>query len=102
MALTLNIFACLLAILGALIIVMNWGCAIVSLANRYRGIDRHHSVVPLVAQILFILADLVSSFASHRILSSRVLFVAGLTDISLLWLLGWPFILLFHRLRTPK
>ena len=98
----LNIFACALALLGALVIVSNWGCVIVSSLNKYRGIDRHHSVVPLVAQILFILADLVSSFALPRILSSRVLLIAALTDISLLSLVALPFFLLFRRRGTPK
>jgi hypothetical protein len=99
---TLNILACLFALLGALVIVSNWVCVIVSSINKHRGIDRHHSMVPLVAQILFILSDVASSFALPRILSTRVLLIAALTDISLLSLVAWPFVLLFRHRKLPK
>ena len=38
------------------ILVMNWGCVIVSLRNKRRGIDRHHSTVPVVSAFPAILA----------------------------------------------
>lgn len=45
---------CLIAALY--IMVMNWGCVIVSLRNKRRGIDRHHSTVPIVSAFPAILA----------------------------------------------
>ncbi|MEY4385569.1 MAG: hypothetical protein RLY20_852 [Verrucomicrobiota bacterium] len=45
---------CLLAALYVL--TMNWACVIISLRNKRRGIDRHHSTVPLVSAIPAILA----------------------------------------------
>jgi hypothetical protein len=41
---------------AAYIFVMNWGCVIVSMRNKQRGIDRHHSAVPVMSFILTALA----------------------------------------------
>ena len=52
-----------ITVLGALflvatfyITVMNWGCAVTSLRNQRRGIDRHHSMVPIVSAWLALCA----------------------------------------------
>lgn len=42
----------ILMLLAAYIVVMNWGCVVVSERNKRRGIDRHHSTVPLISLIL--------------------------------------------------
>ena len=39
-------------LLAAHIAVMNWGCVIASEINKRRGIDKHHSTVPLISLIL--------------------------------------------------
>ncbi len=44
--------AIFLMLLAAYISVMNWWCFIVSELNMRRGIDKHHSTVPLVSLIL--------------------------------------------------
>ena len=41
----------ILLLFAAYIVVMNWGCVIVSMRNKSKGIDRHHSTVPLVSFI---------------------------------------------------
>ncbi|MFH1706508.1 MAG: hypothetical protein ABIF71_01120 [Planctomycetota bacterium] len=38
------------------IMIMNWGCVIVSERNKRKGIDKYHSTVPLVTLILACLA----------------------------------------------
>ena len=39
-------------LLAAYIVVMNWGCVIASELNKRKGIDKHHSTVPLISLIL--------------------------------------------------
>jgi hypothetical protein len=43
-------------LISAYIVVMNWGCVIVSTRNKRRGIDRHHSTVPIISFVLAALA----------------------------------------------
>lgn len=45
-----------LLLLAAYIVVMNWGCVLVSLRNKRRGIARHHSTSPLISLVLTALA----------------------------------------------
>ena len=54
-----SVLALAILLFTAYIIVMNWGCAIVSTMNRRRGIDRHYSTVPIVSLVLASLASLV-------------------------------------------
>src|SRR3569832_1023077 len=44
---------------AAYIVVMNWGFVIVSSRNKRRGIDRHHSTVPIVSLVLAALASFI-------------------------------------------
>src|SRR5262245_40882574 len=53
------ILAFAILLFAAYIVVMNWGCVIVSLRNKKRGIDRHHSTVPVASFILAALAFLI-------------------------------------------
>ncbi|MBN1864322.1 MAG: hypothetical protein JW808_05425 [Victivallales bacterium] len=39
-------------LIAAYIVVMNWACVIASWRNRRKGIDKHHSTVPLITLIL--------------------------------------------------
>jgi hypothetical protein len=50
------ILAIIILLLAGYIVAMNWGCVIVSFRNKRRGIDRHHSTVPVVFFILVALA----------------------------------------------
>lgn len=53
------ILAIILLLLAGYIVAMNWGCVAASIRNKKRGIDRHHSTVPIVSFILVALAHLV-------------------------------------------
>ena len=78
------ILALIILLFAAYILVMNWACVIVSLRNKRRGIDRHHSTVPVVTLILAALADTIFPRAD-----SRWMLTIPLLDIanwSLLWL----------------
>ena len=44
--------AIILMFLAGYIVMMNWGCVIVSMLNKRRRIDRHHSTVPLISFLL--------------------------------------------------
>ena len=46
---TLSILVMLIALF---IVVANWGCVITSEMNKRRGIDRHHSVAPVISLLL--------------------------------------------------
>ena len=50
------ILAIAILLIAAYIVVMNWGCVIVSTRNKRRGIDRHHSTVPIISFVLAALA----------------------------------------------
>lgn len=93
-----NTLAVLLAASAACIIVMNYACVVLSYRNKLRGIDRHHSTVPLVAQILLILSDRVSSVVRAPLLPCAWLLALGLADISL-WLLFFSLIAFLLRRR---
>jgi len=43
------IIAVIILLFGAYIAVMNWGCVLVSMRNKRKGIDKHHSTVPFVS-----------------------------------------------------
>lgn len=50
---TTRLIAAIILMLMALYIsAMNWGCVIVSILNKRRGIDKYHSTIPLVSLIL--------------------------------------------------
>ncbi len=42
-------------LISVYILIMNWGCVIKNIRNKRKGIDRHHSTVPLVS-IVFAVA----------------------------------------------
>lgn len=54
-----TIVAVLLVAFAAYVVVMNWMCAIISLRNRRKGIDKHHSTVPVLSIIIIIIAAIV-------------------------------------------
>jgi hypothetical protein len=46
----------LLMLVALFVVVMNWSCVIVSSRNSRKGIDRHHSTVPLFSLLLAAIA----------------------------------------------
>ena len=45
------IISVLILLAATYVVVANWGCVIVSIRNKRKGIDRHHSTVPLISFI---------------------------------------------------
>jgi hypothetical protein len=83
---TIARFILSLAILAvaAFVVVMNWSCIIVTIRNKRRGIDRHHSTVPIVSLLLAALAYLIYPRAEKIWMISVPLF--DIANWSLLWL----------------
>jgi hypothetical protein len=77
--LSLAILAC-----AAFVVVMNWGCFIVTMRNKRRGIDRHHSTVPMVSVLLAALAHLIYPRPEKMWMIFVPLF--DIANWSLLWL----------------
>ena len=78
------ILTIVILLFAAYIVVMNWGFVFVSSRNRRRGIDRHHSTVPVVTLVLVALAYLL-----YPRQDKSWMIVIPLLDIanwSLLWL----------------
>ena len=96
MTIFLSITSIILTLLGGYIVAMNAGCVFVSLRNQRRGIDRHHSTVPLGAQILLGTAGSLSSFIPYWLLWS-----VALADISL-WSLFYFLVRLAFRSKEPS
>jgi hypothetical protein len=48
--------AVLLILFAGYIAVMNWVCVIMSLRNKWKGIDKHHSMVPLISIVISVVA----------------------------------------------
>ena len=51
--------AIVVLLLAGYVVVMNWGCVFVSTRNKKLGIDRHHSMVPIISFVLTALAYLI-------------------------------------------
>ncbi len=88
MTIALLIVASLLLLFATYVVVMNWACVIVSISNKKRGIDRHHSTVPLVSLILFGMA-----YVIYPCQSMRWFGIVPLLDIANWGLLRLPFVL---------
>ena len=97
-AMTIARFILALAILlfAAYIVVMNWGCVIVSMRNKRRGIDRHHSTVPIVSFIFTALAFLIYPRPDKMWMIS-----VPLLDIAN-WSLLWFPVVLIRESRTKR
>ena len=92
----------MITLLGALflfatvyVVVMNWACAIASLRNQRKGVDRHHSMVPVVSVWLAVFAMLMWPYWP----GTWVLLLPGL-DIANLNLVFCPLYLIPRFLRT--
>ena len=78
------ILAIVLLLFAAYVVVINWGCLLFSIRNKVRGIDRHHSTVPIVSFVLVALARLL-----YPPQDKSWMIIIPLVDIanwSLLWL----------------
>lgn len=80
------------------VVVLNWWYKVESNRNVHRGIDRRHSMVPVVAQVLVLIAALIESQFGAMI-SSGIFWVIALSDPSFWGLLFTTVSLLSRRLR---
>lgn len=96
MGMFLSIASVILALLGAYIVIMNCACIVISLRNQHRCIDRHHSSVLFVGQLL-----LCASGYFSPIIPRWLLWSAALADISLWYMLLFLVRLPFRRRSPP-
>jgi NADH:ubiquinone oxidoreductase subunit 6 (subunit J) len=90
------IIAIVILIFALAIVVMNWGCMIVNRRNKKRGVDRHHSTVPIVS---FVLAALAYLLYPRPVMSW--MFAIPLLDIAN-WRLLWLPVALIRQARTKE
>ena len=90
------ILALAILVFAAYIVVMNWGCVIVSMRNKRRGIDRHHSTVPIISIILAALAYFI-----YPRPDKMWMFSVPLLDIAN-WSLLWLPVVLIRESRTKR
>jgi hypothetical protein len=86
------ILSIVILLLAGWIVAMNWSCVIVSIRNKRRGIDRHHSTVPFVSFLLVVLAHLVYPKPDNRwMLALPLLDIANWSLLALPYVLvrGW-------------
>jgi hypothetical protein len=96
MTITRFILSFAILAVAAFVVVMNWGCVIVSMRNKRRGIDRHHSTVPIVSLLLAALASLIYPRAEKIWMISVPLL--DIANWSLLWL---PVVLIREARKKP-
>src|SRR5215475_3782121 len=89
MAVARLLFSILILLFTAYVVVMNWGCFIVNWRNKRRGIDRHHSMMPLVSVLFSYLAFLIYPYALRNWIG-----IIPLLDIGNWMLLLLPVILI--------
>ncbi|MCA9233661.1 MAG: hypothetical protein KDA57_23680, partial [Planctomycetales bacterium] len=95
-----NIVPVVLLVTAALVVAGNWAAVVWSLRLKSRGIERHISTVPLVAQILAFLAAVVASQSVSPILPAWSYCVVACSDIALYSMLLVPVYLLRSRFRA--
>jgi hypothetical protein len=82
----------ILFVLGATFVaVMNWACVIASERNKRKGIDQHHSMVPVVSLVLGLLGLFFFPFPK-----GFWILIIPLADLSLWNLLFFPFFIIAY------
>ena len=87
-----TILALLLVALAAYLAVMNWLCAIISVRNQRKGIDKHSSMVPVLSIILIAIATPIYPFAPKWWLA-----IIPILDLGNLNMLRLPYFLMKER-----
>jgi len=83
-----NIVAVSLLALAISVVLANGLSVYVNARNRRRGIERHVSGIPLVAQVLVVLAAMALGVAAGPWLPSWLLWAVALSDAALWRLVG--------------
>ncbi len=94
MRLVITVLGAVFLLATVFLVAMNWAAAVVSLRNKRRGIDRHHSMVPGFSVGLAVFAMAMWPFWPGK----WVLLIPAL-DIANLNLLLSPIYLLIYLLR---
>jgi hypothetical protein len=81
-------------LLAAWVLLGNWVCMILTIRNKRRGIDRHHSTVPALSFVLLLLAQYI-----YPHLSTGLLLIIPMVDVGN-WVLLWG--LFYHFIRQRK
>lgn len=97
MNVVLAVVSVIFAVCALFVVLCNAGCVLASMRNRRLGVDRHHSTVPFVPQILLLLSAMVSP-----IVPRPLLWAIGLSDVGLWELACVPLFLLRQRLRRRR
>jgi hypothetical protein len=95
MTITRAIVALLLAALAAYLAVINWLCAIVSVRNQRKGIDKHSSMIPILSIILIGMAAPIYPFTPKWWMG-----LIPLLDLGNLNMLRLPYFLMKERQRV--
>jgi hypothetical protein len=77
--------------------VANWACVIISVRNQRRGVDRHHSTVPIITVLLAALALLAWPFQPKL-----WILLIPILDMAHLNLLLSPFWFVLHVCRKRR
>jgi biotin transporter BioY len=83
--------------LSLVVVLGNWGAAVVSLWNKRRGVDRHISPFPFAAQLFAVLAAAAAFSEDRGILPVWAFILVPLLDPALWGLLYLPFANARHR-----
>jgi hypothetical protein len=96
----LTIVSSVILIFAACTVVLNWACVIASYHFRRQGIKRHVSTVPLLAQLLVVVAAIISSRVTPALIPGWLFGLVAFTDVALLQILYHPVFLLRRKLRA--
>jgi len=86
--------------LAAAFALINWGCVGASLWYRRHGIKRHVSTIPLIVQVLVLIAVATQATAASR-LPVWIFVLVAFSDVAFLSLLYLSFFLLLRKFRPP-
>jgi uncharacterized membrane protein len=90
------IIAIVILVFALCIVAMNWSSVIGNMRNKRKGVDRHHSIVPIVS---FILAAITYIVYPHQ--DKGLTLIIPLLDIAN-WRLLWLPVALLRQTRTKE
>jgi hypothetical protein len=102
------ILAVAVLLFAAYVVAMNWACVIVSLRNKRRGIDKHHSTVPLFSLFLVVVGLVLYPHPRHSAAQRGIedwtiwMLALPLLDIANWTLLLSPLLLIRQLTTKPK
>lgn len=95
------ILSSIILLAAVYVVVVNWGCVIVSIRNARRGIDRHHSTVPLVSFFLTIFGILLFP-RPDKIAWIMAVPILDIAHLNIVFAIFWLPVILVRALRKRK